>query len=84
MFVNNLLIPAFAAVLLLGGCTYADQRFVSSQSQQQQLYENRLAIQKAEREERAERRAERREEMMDEADAVNRAYKGLNGVYLIR
>ena len=40
------------------------------------------AVQAAERAERRERRAERREEMMDEADAINRAY-GNRKVYIL-
>lgn len=40
------------------------------------------AVRKAERAERAERRKERREEMMDQADAINRAY-GNRNVYVI-
>ena len=40
-------------------------------------------VQDVERAERAERRAERREEMMDEADAIKRAY-GDRKIYIIR
>ena len=40
------------------------------------------AVQAAERAERHERRSERREEMMDEADAINRAY-GDRKVYIL-
>ncbi len=39
-------------------------------------------VQNDERAERAERRRERREEMMDEADAINRAY-GNRKVYIL-
>ena len=43
---------------------------------------NSRRVQNDERAERAERRRERREEMMDEADAINRAY-GNRKVYIL-
>ncbi|ASK27811.1 hypothetical protein BG910_08730 [Neisseria chenwenguii] len=69
------------AVVLLSACTYADQRFVSDQSPAE-MRANSMAVQDAERAERAERRRERREEMMNEADAINRAY-GNRKVYIL-
>lgn len=74
-------LAVLAAALLLGACTYADQRFVSSQSSET-LAANARAVDEAERAERAERRAERRQEMMDEADAINRANQGRNTYYV--
>ncbi|ROV56553.1 hypothetical protein [Neisseria chenwenguii] len=66
------------AVVLLSACTYADQRFVSDQSPAE-MRANSMAVQDAER---AERRRERLEEMMNEADAINRAY-GNRKVYIL-
>ncbi|WP_368492199.1 hypothetical protein [Neisseria sp.] len=47
------------------------------------MAEDSRRVQDVERAERAERRAERREEMMDEADAIRRAY-GDRKIYIIR
>lgn len=76
---------AFALLLAAGlsGCiSYGHQRLAISPGQEAALAADARRVQDAERAERAERRAERRQEMMDEADAVNRAY-GNRKVYLI-
>ena len=71
-------------LLLLAGCaTYGGQRFTPSPEQEAAMRADSRRVQKAERAERAERRKERREEMMDEANAVRRAY-GNRKVYIIR
>lgn len=69
--------------MLLGACSFADQRFISDQSPET-MRANAEAVKRAERAERAEARKERREEMMDQADAIHRAYRGRNHYYIIR
>ena len=63
------------SVILLGACTYGNQRFVSHQSPEE-LRANAAAVNRAERAERAEYRKERRQEMMDAAEATRRANQG--------
>ena len=67
----------------LTGCvTYGNQRFYPSQEQEAAMQADSRKVQDDERVERAERRRERREEMMDEADAIKRAY-GDRKVYIL-
>lgn len=66
---------ALVAAALLAGCSYGHQTLAISDNQRAVMEEDSRRIQNQERAERAERRAERREEMMDEAEAINRAYK---------
>ncbi|HFC8518943.1 TPA: hypothetical protein ACFP41_001827 [Neisseria weaveri] len=77
------LLFTLGSILMLGACTYADQRFVTNQSPEE-LRANVAAVNAAERAERAERRAERRQEMMDTADAIKRANEGSKRIYIIR
>ena len=73
-----------AVLLSLTGCvTYGSQRFIPSPEQEAAMQADSRRVQNDERAERAERRRERREEMMDEADAINRAY-GNRKVYILR
>lgn len=51
---------------------------------QEAMNEASARVRQAEREERAERRRERREELMDQADAIRRAYDGKPPIYIIR
>ncbi|KJJ14424.1 MULTISPECIES: hypothetical protein [unclassified Neisseria] len=68
----------------LTGCsaTYGDMRFSPSPEQEAAMQADSRRVQSDERAERAERRRERREEMMDEADAINRAY-GDRKIYIL-
>ena len=69
-----------AVLLSLTGCvTYGGQRFIPSPEQEAAMQADSRRVQN---DERAERRRERREEMMDEADAINRAY-GNRKVYIL-
>ena len=72
-----------AVLLSLTGCvTYGGQRFIPSPEQEAAMQADSRRVQNDERAERAERRRERREEMMDEADAINRAYSNKK-VYIL-
>lgn len=74
-----------ALVLTVGmtGCvTYGNQRFVPTPEQTAAMEADSRRVQDTERAERAERRAERRQDMMDEADAIKRAY-GDSKVYIL-
>ena len=68
----------------LVGCspTYGNMRFLPSPEQEATMRADSQRVQHDERVERAERRRERREEMMDEADAINRAY-GDRKIYIL-
>ena len=66
---------ALIAAALLAGCSYGHKTLAISDRQRAAMAEESRRVQDVERAERAERRAERRQEMMDEADAINRAYK---------
>ncbi len=82
MLKNSLLLACM--VSMLGGCiSYGHQSFVPSEEQKAQMSADSQRVQNTERAERAERRAERREEMMDEADAIKRAY-GDRKIYILR
>ena len=71
-----------AVLLSLTGCvTYGGQRFIPSPEQEAAMQADSRRVQNDERAERAERRRERREEMMDEADAINRAYGNKKSLY---
>ena len=66
-----------AVLLSLTGCvTYGGQRFIPSPEQEAAMQADSRRVQNDER------RRERREEMMDEADAINRAY-GNRKVYIL-
>ncbi|WP_448979270.1 hypothetical protein [Neisseria sp.] len=81
MFKKTILMSLLISAL--AGCvTYGDQRFYPSQEQEAAMKANSRRVQDDERAERAERRRERREEMMDEADAIKRAY-GDRKVYIL-
>ena len=71
------------AVLGLSACqttatgvttAYGSRTFEVTPEQEYKMQQDSARIQAAERAERVERRAERREEMMNEADAIQRAY----------
>ncbi|WP_373742248.1 hypothetical protein [Neisseria sp.] len=67
----------------LSGCiSYGHQRVAISPEQEAAMADDSRRVQDAERAERAERRGERRQEMMDEADAIHRAY-GNRNIYLV-
>ena len=78
--------PVLMSLLLsvLSGCsaTYGNMRFSPTPEQEAAMNADSRRVQNDERIERAERRRERREEMMDEADAVNRAY-GDRKIYIL-
>ena len=79
------LLAVVLAAGLLSACTgvsYGHRAYAPTQSDEE-IAANSARIQAAERAERKEARQERREEMMDEADAINRAYKGLPPTYII-
>ena len=69
---------------VLVGCspTYGNMRFLPSPEQEATMRADSQRVQRDERVERAERRRERREEMMDEADAIKRAY-GNQKIYIL-
>ncbi|MDO4247889.1 MAG: hypothetical protein Q4C79_02825 [Neisseria sp.] len=77
------IVPALLAALLLSACSYGHRTLTVSPEQEARMAEDSRRVQDVERAERAERRAERREEMMDEADAIRRAY-GDRKIYIIR
>ena len=79
---NKSILTALLAASLLSACSYGHRTFVVSPEQEAKMAEDSRRVQDAERAERAERRAERREEMMDEADAIKRAYEGRT-VYIL-
>ncbi|MBY6283227.1 hypothetical protein K6120_03575 [Neisseria flava] len=68
----------------LVGCspTYGNMHFLPSPEQEATMRADSQRVQRDERVERAERRRERREEMMDEADAIKRAY-GNQKIYIL-
>ncbi len=79
---KHTLLSLVLAASLTGCVTYGTQHFNPTPEQSAAMEADSRAVQAAERAERRERRAERREEMMDEADAINRAY-GNRKVYIV-
>lgn len=71
------LLSVCAAVFLLSACTgvsYGHRAFNPSPAYEEKMAHDSARVKAAERAERAEYRRERREDMMDEADAIHRAY----------
>lgn len=63
--------------VLLSACTgvsYGNRAFNPSPAYEEQMAYDSVRVKAAERAERAEYRRERKEDMMDEADAIQRAY----------
>ncbi len=80
---NKTIFSTLLAAVLLSGCSYGHRTLAISPDQEAKMAADSRRVQDVERAERAERRAERREEMMDEADAIKRAY-GDRKIYIIR
>ena len=72
---KHTLLSLVLAASLTGCVTYGTQHFNPTPEQSAAMEADSRAVQAAER-------AERREEMMDEADAINRAY-GNRKVYIL-